>query len=163
MEEVSKEKEIVKSRETVSLPLASAAAIYQVDLQNLYDQVAAVLKELLENKPTNLATLSLDLKPIIVNIVKIVKDYSDNRDTPLDNPTKQALALNLLKHALQKLNESGQIPNDLYANLALAVDFVGPTLIDGCVALFKKLTLIQQDISQNGCKGCAKRNGCTLQ
>jgi hypothetical protein len=145
----------------VALPLASAAAITQADLQTLYDTVAAGLKQILANKPTNIATLALDLKPIIVAIVKTVEDYSNNKSPPLDSVTKQGLALNLMKYAMQQLNAQGLIPNDLYANLTAVADFVGPTIIDGCVAVFQKAQAVESDIAAHGCKGCCARN-CTM-
>ena len=149
--------------DSVSLhPVGGAPAILQTDLQKLYDQVATGLTAMVANKPTTLASLTMDLKPIIVAIVNVVEDYSNNKVPPLDNLAKQALALNLVKYSLQQLNAQGKISNDLYANISASIDFLGPTIIDGCVAVFNKAHAVASDIEAHGCKGCCARNGCSV-
>lgn len=139
-------------------PVGGNAAIFQADLQTLYDKISAGLGQMMKDKPNTLATLIGDLQPIMVAITITVRDYSANRNPPLDNAAKQALALTLLKYILQKLNQDGHIPADLYNNLSTAVDFFGPTLINGSVALMHKAEAVEQDIAQNGCHGCCQRN-----
>jgi len=144
-------------------PVSGNTAILQSDLQVLYDKISDGLIQLLKDHPTNIQTLINDLEPITVAITQIVKEYSAQRNPPLDNKAKQALALQLIKYALQKLNKDGYISNDLYGNLSISIDFFGPTLINGSVEIMKKLSAIEEDITKNGCAGCCVRNGCILQ
>lgn len=125
------------------------------DMKMLYDQVSSVIRQSITGgfTPDKITVL-------IAIIIRTVQEFSDNKDTKIPGPEKQAMALKIVKYVLADFNKNGQIPNDVYEQVMVGVDILGPSLITLVVSAWKKGAATAQDIGQHGCKGCTKRNCC---
>lgn len=145
---------------SISIPVRETLNISETDLNQLYDAVYESVKNLVSGKPVTAASVAVDLQSIILSITNVVQKYSDSQGEgkQLTGPQKQTLAITLFKHAMKKLHDDGLLQDDVYNLISLSADLFGPTLINGVVAIMKKINATAQDIAQHGCTGCCQRN-----
>lgn len=98
------------------------------------------------------------LRPLILNIIEIVQEYTKGHYDHIDGSEKKAMALNILRHVIVDLHKKGQINNEQYEMILLSLEFFGGALIDLGKLAWKKMIEVSHDVSQNGCNGCFKRN-----
>jgi len=98
------------------------------------------------------------LRPLILNIVEIIQEYTANKYDHIDGAQKKAMALNILRHIIVDLHRRGQINQEQYELILLGMEFFGGALIDLGKAAWKKLVEVVDDVSTNGCAGCFGRN-----
>lgn len=125
------------------------------DMKTLYDKVSGIIRQSITGgfTPDKITYL-------IAVIIRAIQEFSDNKDTKIPGPEKQAMALKIVKHVLADFNKSGQIPDDVYEQVMVSVDILGPTLVNLLVAAWKKGAATAADIQEHGCAGCTKRNCC---
>jgi len=124
------------------------------DLKEIYDLVHAKVALIVS---TGRFT-SEHLRPLILNIIEIVQEYTKGKYHHIDGSQKKAIALNILRHVIVDLYKNNQINKDQYELILLSLEFFGGALIDLGKAAFKKLVDVVDDVSVNGCGGCWQRN-----
>ena len=124
------------------------------DLKDIYDLVKAKITQIVST-----GKFTPDhLRPLILNIVEIIQDYTDDKYDHIDGAQKKAMALNILRQVLVDLHRNGQLNNEQYELLLLGLEFFGGALVDLAKAGYKLLVQVVDDVSTNGCDGCFKRN-----
>lgn len=124
------------------------------DLKEIYD---LVLKKVSLIVSTGKLTAE-HLRPLILNIIEIVQDYTTNKYEHIDGSQKKAMAMNVLRHVIVDLHNNRQINQEQYEMILLSLEFFGGALIDLGKAAYKLLVTVVDDVSENGCKGCFGRN-----
>ena len=125
------------------------------DMKALYDKVSNIIRHSITGgfTPDKITYL-------IAVIIRAVQEFSDSKDSKIPGPEKQAMALKIVKHVLADFNKNGQIPSDVYDQVMVSIDILGPTLVNLLVAAWKKGASTAADIQEHGCAGCTKRNCC---
>lgn len=98
------------------------------------------------------------LRPLILNIIEIVQEYTDNKYHHIDGAQKKAMALNILRQVVVDLHNKGQINQENYELILLSLEFFGGALIDLGKAAWTALVNAIDDVTENGCAGCFGRN-----
>ncbi len=123
-------------------------------LAGTYDSISKLVRQAVGGAP-----FTADKVPILITIVtKAVQDFSEAQPSKLTGVEKQALAVNLAKHVLQDFHKNGQLTDDVYNDLVLAVTLLGPSIVNLVVSAWKKAVDVGQDIAAKGCNGCWGRN-----
>lgn len=126
----------------------------EANLEGLYNGISKAIRQAVGGAP-----FTADKVTLLVTIVtRAVQDFSDSQPSKITGPEKQALAVNLAKHVLKDFHDAGQLSDEVYNDVVLAITVLGPSLINLVVAGWKKVTDIGQDIAASGCKGCFGRN-----
>lgn len=124
------------------------------DLKEIYDLVKIKVKQLVAT-----GKLTSDhVRPLVLNIVEIVQEYTDNKYDHIDGAQKKAIALNVLRHVIVDLYNNKQLTQDNYELIMLSLEFFGSALIDLGKQAYKLLVNVVEDVAENGCAGCFKRN-----
>ena len=122
----------------------------QTNVQLIYQQLSPLITELVGTRQ-----FSSDMVyPILSQVIQVIQTFSDALTTPLDGPTKQQIALNVLNMIIQALTTAGQISQPLSETLILALTVLGPALINFAAAAVKKVESEIEYIEANGCNGC---------
>ena len=124
------------------------------DLKEIYDLVHAKVKQIVA---TGKFTAE-HIRPLILNIIEIVQEYTKGKYAHIDGAQKKAMALNVLRHVIVDLHKNGQINQDQYEMILLSLEFFGGVLIDFGKIIYKKLVEVADDVAEHGCSGCCKRN-----
>jgi len=124
------------------------------DLKEIYD---LVLKKVSLIVATGKFTAE-HLRPLILNIIEIVQEYTANKYAHIDGAQKKAMAINILRHVIVDLHKNRQIDQEQYELILLSLEFFGGALFDLGKAAYKLLVTVVDDVSENGCKGCFGRN-----
>ena len=132
------------------------ADAFTADIQELYDAISGQIRSIVGGAKFDIKQVGMLAYVITKNVQKYAKE--ENRDIP--GAAKQQIALRVVKHVLTDFKKTGQLDDQLYSDLLLAVELVGPTIIDLSVAAWKKTVDTVNDISEHGCSGCTKRNCC---
>ena len=98
------------------------------------------------------------LRPLILNIIEIVQEATQNKYDHIDGAQKKAMAINILRHVIVDLYKNKQISKDDYELILLGLEFFGGALFDLGKATFKFMTEVVEDIIDEGCSGCCRRN-----
>jgi hypothetical protein len=125
-------------------------------LRALYDRCAQLIRKSIGGEPFTADKIAL----VIATVSRAIQDFSQAQTAPLTGVEKQTIALNLTKHILKDFRDNGQLTEEAYQDILISVMIVGPTLVNLIVSAWKKAVTTGQDISANGCSGCAKRNCC---
>lgn len=124
------------------------------DLKEIYDLVKAKIRQIIAT-----GKFTADhLRPLILNIVEIVQEYTKDKYAHIDGAQKKAMALNILRHVIVDIHKDGQISQEQYELILLSLEFFGGALIDLGKAAWKALVNVVGDVSDNGCAGCFGRN-----
>ena len=124
------------------------------DLKEIYDLVHVKISLIVATGKFT----AQHLRPLILYIIEIVQEYTNNKYAHIDGSQKKAMALNVLRHVIVDLHKNGQINQEQYEMILLSLEFFGGALIDLGKAAFKKLIEVVDDVSENGCAGCWRRN-----
>lgn len=124
------------------------------DLKEIYDLVYTKVKQIVASGKFT----AEHLRPLVLNIVEIVQEYTKNKYDHIDGAQKKAMALNILRHVIVDLHKRGQINQEQYEMILLSLEFFGGALIDLGKAAWTKLVEVAEDVSENGVSGCCKRN-----
>ena len=124
------------------------------DLKEIYDLVKYKISQIVA---TGRFT-SDHLRPLLLNIIEIVQEYTTNKYKHIDGSQKKAMALNILRHVIVDLHKNGQINQEQYEMVLLGLEFFGGILIDMGKIVWKKMVDVVEDVSTNGCQGCFGRN-----
>lgn len=98
------------------------------------------------------------LRPLILEIIEVVQNYTANKYDYIDGSKKKAIALNILRRVITDLYNNGQMNKDQYEMVLLSLEFFGGALIDLGKAAYKLLIQVVDDIADNGISGCVSRN-----
>jgi len=98
------------------------------------------------------------IRPLVLNLVEIIQEYTNNKYDHIDGAQKKAMALNILRHVIVDLHKKGQINQQQYELILLSLEFFGGPLIDLAKAAYKALVNVVDDVAENGCAGCWGRN-----
>lgn len=124
------------------------------DLKEIYDLVKAKISQIIAT-----GKFTADhLRPLILNIIEIVQEYTRNKYDHIDGAQKKAMALNILRHVIVDLHREGQISQEQYELILLSLEFFGGALIDLGKQAWKALVNVVEDVADNGCAGCFGRN-----
>lgn len=124
------------------------------DLKEIYDLLRVKVKLIVS---TGKFTAE-HIRPLLLNIIEIVQEYTDAKYAHIDGAQKKAMAMNILRHVIVDLYKNGQISKDDYELILLSLEFFGGALVDLAKATFTKLIETIDDVAQNGCAGCFGRN-----
>ncbi len=124
------------------------------DLKEIYDLVS---KKIALIAATGKFTAE-HLRPLILNIIEIVQEYTTQKYHHIDGAQKKAMALNILRHVIVELHKKGQINQEQYEMILLSLEFFGGALIDLGKQAYKKLIEVIDDVVDNGVSGCCGRN-----
>ena len=124
------------------------------DLKEIYDLVYTKVKQIVASGKFT----AEHLRPLVLNIVEIVQEYSNNKYDHIDGAQKKVMALNILRHVIVDLHKRGQINQEQYEMILLSLEFFGGALIDLGKVAWAKLVEVAEDVSENGVSGCCKRN-----
>ena len=95
---------------------------------------------------------------ILLKIVETVQEFSDKLPTHISGVEKRNIATSLTERIIDNLHEHGQIDDDIYGWLKLSLTFLAPVLFNGIKAIYHQIHDVAEDISDNGCHGCFRRN-----
>ena len=127
-------------------------------IEQLFSKVFDKIEISIKNKKLT----SEQIRPIALDIVDVVQDYSQNQEKKIDGSKKRSIAMTLLRMTLEKLKQNGTVDSEVCEKILLGVEIFGPALFDGMKKIWKELQEIHEDIQQNGCSGCCKRNCCLM-
>jgi len=128
------------------------------ELKELYELVSKKIRMTIANQRFSPELL----RPLLLQIIETVQEFSNGKAHKLDGSIKRSMALSIAKYIVKDLHNNNQMNDELYEYLMISLEIAGPALMDGLKALYSKLVSVGQDISENGCKGCASRNCCLL-
>lgn len=151
-------KSVSVSRNVRALVTELDSDVLDEKLKTLYDRCAAIIRKSIGGEPFTAEKIAF----VIATISRAIQDFSESQTAPLTGVEKQTLALSLTKHILKDFRDKGQLSEEAYQDILISVMIMGPTLVNLIVSAWKKVVATGQDISANGCSGCAKRN-CTVQ
>ena len=123
-------------------------------MKEIYDLLTAKVRQIVS---TGKFTAE-HLRPLILNIIEIVQEFTQDKYDHIDGSQKKSMALNILRHVIVDLHKKGQISKEDYELILLSLEFFGGALFDLGKAAWKKLVETVSDISDNGCAGCFGRN-----
>ena len=124
------------------------------DLKEIYDLVKAKISQIVS---TGKFTAE-HLRPLILNVVEIVQEYTKNKYDHIDGAQKKAMAMNIMRHVIVDLHKNGQINQEQYELILLGLEFFGGALVDLAKIAWRKLIEVIDDVADNGCAGCFGRN-----
>lgn len=124
------------------------------DLKEIYDLVRQKVTQIVATGKFS----AEHLRPLILNIVEIVQEYTKNKYDHIDGAQKKAMALNILRHVIVDLHNHGQINQEQYELILLSLEFFGGALVDLGKQAYKLLVQVVDDVAENGCAGCWGRN-----
>lgn len=124
------------------------------DLKEIYDLVKAKITQIVA---TGKLTAE-HLRPLILNIIEVVQNFTDQKYSHIDGSEKKAMALNILRHVFKDLHNKGQLNDEQYEMIMLSLEFFGGVLIDFGKVVYNKLVDVAADVAEHGCKGCLSRN-----
>lgn len=139
-----------------SLGVVSLAAGEELegDLKEIYDLVSLKVKLIVSTGKFS----QEHLRPLILNVIEIVQNYTKGKYAHIDGAQKKAMALNVLRHVIVTLYQNGQLDKDQYEMILLGLEFFGGALMDMGKVVYNALVNVAEDISENGCAGCFGRN-----
>jgi hypothetical protein len=126
------------------------------NLQKIYNTCSSLIRRAIGGQPFTPESISF----VIATITRAIQDFSQMQPSKLTGVEKQAIALNLTKHILKDFRDNGQLSEQAYQDILIAVTVVGPTLVNLVVSSWKKAVSTGEDIAAHGCKNCVKRNFC---
>jgi len=126
----------------------------QGNMKELYDQVSGQVNALVSTGKFNTAQLT----PLLLSIIGTVQNYADNKYPHITGADKKTIALNLLNEVIKDLYNQGKITQDEYNLIKMSIDVFGGPLIDLAKAAWKKTQAVADDLIDNGCSGCLRRN-----
>ena len=124
------------------------------DLKEIYDIVKSKISQIVA---TGKFTAE-HLRPLVLNIIEIVQEYTSGKYHHIDGSQKKAMAMNILRHVIVDLHNKQQITNDQYEMVLMGLEFFGGALIDLGKQAYKMLIDVVDDIAENGCAGACRRN-----
>lgn len=124
------------------------------DLKEIYDLVYTKVKQIVASGKFT----AEHLRPLILNIVEIVQEFTKGKYDHIDGAQKKAMAMNILRHVIVDLHKRGQIDQESYELILLSLEFFGGAIFDLAKMAWKKLVEVVDDVSENGVSGCCKRN-----
>ena len=137
--------------ETVTV---STTDILEGDLKEIYDLVKTKVTQIVS---TGKLTAE-HIRPLLLNIIEVVQNFTDQKYSHIDGSEKKALALNILRHVFKDLHQKGQLNDEQYEMIMLSLEFFGGVLIDFGKVVYNKLVDVASDVAEHGCKGCFSRN-----
>lgn len=124
------------------------------DLKEIYDLVKVKVSQIVAT-----GKLTSDhLRPLLLDLVEVVQEYSSGHYDHIDGAKKKAMSLNVLRHVFKDLRDKEQISQSDYEMIMLSLEFFGGVLIDFGKVVYNKLVEVATDISDRGCSGCTSRN-----
>ncbi len=124
------------------------------ELKEIYDLLNANVNQIITN-----GNFTPDhLRPLILNLIEVVQNYTSGKYEHIDGTKKKEMALKVLRHVITGFYNDGKISKDDYDTIMIGLEFFGGALIDLGKAAWKGLAKVAEDISENGCHGCWGRN-----
>jgi hypothetical protein len=131
---------------------------FTAELQELYEEIKLSLNKVIGKEQFGPQHIEM----IISLTTKTIQKFVVAGNSEMSGAEKKAVALRVVKHVITDFRKSGQIPEDVYNQLMVAIDVLGSVMVDLVVASWKKIVKTTIDVADNGCSGCCKRN-CTVQ
>ena len=97
---------------------------------------------------------------ILVKVVETVEELAASKDTKLTGTEKRSIAINLTRLVIDDLHKNGQLTDEVYSGMNIALTFLSPLLFSAAKAIWVKLQDVVEDIQEHGTTGCFKRNFC---
>ena len=117
------------------------------DLKEIYDLVAIKVRQIV-----SVGHFTADhLRPLSLNVIEIVQNFSKERYDHIDGAQKKSMALNIIRHVIVDLRKNNQITQQEYETILLGLEFFGGALIDLGKEAYKMLVNVIDDIAENGC------------
>ena len=98
------------------------------------------------------------IRPLLLNVVEIIQEYTQNKYDHIDGAQKKAMALNIFRHIIVDLHRRGQVPQEHYETIMLSLEIFGGPLIDLAKGAWKFMAQVVDDVAEKGCSGCIRRN-----
>jgi hypothetical protein len=95
---------------------------------------------------------------ILIKIVETIEELSQKSAIKLTGTEKRGIAINLTRLVIDDLHKNGQINDEVYAGMNVAITLVAPLIFSAAKAIWTKLQVVQADIAEHGRAGCCKRN-----
>lgn len=138
---------------TLGASATSATEINQ-ELADMYKVVSGKIRLSVSEQQLTVESF----ETILVKVVETIEELSQKSVTKLTGTEKRGIAINLTRLVIEDLHKNGQINDDVYAGMNIAITFVAPLVFSAAKAIWTKLQVVQTDIDQHGRAGCCKRN-----
>ncbi len=134
--------------------ITNPTAVLEGDLKEIYDLIKVKVSQIVS---TGKLTAE-HIRPLLLNIIEVVQNFTDQKYSHIDGSEKKAMALNILRHVFKDLHQKGQLNDEQYEMIMLSLEFFGGVLIDFGKVVYNKLVDVASDVSEHGCKGFFGRN-----
>lgn len=133
-----------------------------LELKELYHAIYSKIEGMLAGRIIDLKSDLTVVKLIIENSMEAVENFTDGNGQQWTGSEKKEYALLLIGYVINDLHKAGKITTELYEALELTITLFGSQImdlvIDAVKVVFNVGQRIIQDIDDNGCKGCFRRN-----
>lgn len=133
---------------------SNQASELDAELKELYKVVSDKIRLSISNQ--KLSTESF--QTILLKVVDTIEEFSSEKMKKITGTEKRAIAMNLTELIIKDLHDRGQIDDEMYNWMSLALTFLAPILFDAAKSAWKKIQNVVVDIEEHGTTGCCKRN-----
>lgn len=124
------------------------------DIQTLYNNLSQKISLIVSGQHFDFQTFEV----ILGYVIETVQEVHSAGGQQMTEAEKRSIGLSLIKMVLGTLQSNNKISQSTYNSLLEAVDFFGPLLFNAAFDAWAKAHSVEEDIAQNGCKGCFTRN-----
>ena len=135
-------------------PTPTAGAEITQELKDMYKVVSEKIRLSISNQQLTPESF----ETILVKVVETIEELAEKSNTPLTGTEKRGIAINLTRMLIDDLHAHGQIDDQTYQWMSLALAFMAPLVFRAAKEIWNKLQSVALDIQEHGKSGCCARN-----